>query len=91
MRAFFSLLRAPFVAAGRLAELFAKSAAAQAEVTDTLGTQVRQAVELLVGELSRLNRESDWRAARHDRATPDLPGRAHRHDAPGVSAVRRGT
>ena len=58
LRAFFSLLRAPFVAAGRLAELFAKSAAAQAEVTDTLGTQVRQAVELLVGELSRLNRES---------------------------------
>ena len=58
LRAFFSLLRAPFVAAGRLAELFAKSAAAQAEVTDTLGTQVRQAVELLVSELSRLNRES---------------------------------
>jgi hypothetical protein len=58
LRAFFSLLRAPFVAAGRLADLFANSAAAQAEVTDTLGTQVRQAVELLVGELSRLDRES---------------------------------
>jgi hypothetical protein len=58
LQAFFSLLRAPFVAAGRLAELFAKSAAAQAEITDTLGTQVRQAMELLVGELSRLDRES---------------------------------
>jgi hypothetical protein len=42
-----------------LAALFARSAEAQAEVTDTLGTQVRQAVELLVGELSRLDREAD--------------------------------
>ena len=58
LRAFTTLLRATFVAAGRLAELFAKSAAAQAEVTDKLGDQVRQAVELLVGELSRLNREA---------------------------------
>jgi hypothetical protein len=58
LRAFATLLRAPFVAAGRLANLFAESAAKQAEVTTTLGTQVRQAVELLVGELSRLNRES---------------------------------
>ena len=58
LRAFATLLRAPFVAAGRLADLFAKSAEAQAEVTSTLGTQVRQAVELLVGELSRLDRES---------------------------------
>jgi hypothetical protein len=58
LRAFYSLLRAPFIAAGRLAELFRKSAEAQAEVTSTLGTQVRQAVELLVGELSRLDRES---------------------------------
>ena len=41
-----------------LAALFAQSADAQAEVTNTLGTQVRQAVELLVGELSRLDRES---------------------------------
>ena len=41
-----------------LAALFARSAEAQAEVTNTLGTQVRQAVELLVGELSRLDRES---------------------------------
>ena len=41
-----------------LAALFARSAEAQAEVTDTLGTQVRQAVELLVGELSRLDREA---------------------------------
>ena len=59
LRAFTTLLRATFVASGRLAELFAKSAAAQAEVTDKLGDQVRQAVELLVGELSRLDREAD--------------------------------
>ena len=41
-----------------LAALFARSAEAEAEVTNTLGTQVRQAVELLVGELSRLDREA---------------------------------
>ncbi|HET9899324.1 MAG TPA: hypothetical protein VFQ44_30735 [Streptosporangiaceae bacterium] len=41
-----------------LAGLFARSADAQAEVTNTLGVQVRQAVELLVGELSRLDREA---------------------------------
>ncbi|MGH3298973.1 MAG: Eco57I restriction-modification methylase domain-containing protein, partial [Trebonia sp.] len=58
LRAFATLLRAPFVAAGRLTNLFVESANKQAEVTTTLGTQVRQAVELLVGELSRLNRES---------------------------------
>ena len=40
-----------------LAALFARSAEAQADVTTTLGLQVRQAVELLVGELSRLDRE----------------------------------
>jgi hypothetical protein len=41
-----------------LAALFARSAEAQAEITTTLGTQVLRAVELLVGELSRLDRES---------------------------------
>ncbi|HWE90792.1 MAG TPA: hypothetical protein VG317_15135, partial [Pseudonocardiaceae bacterium] len=41
-----------------LAGLFARSAAAQATVTATLGSQVRQAVELFVGELARLDRES---------------------------------
>jgi hypothetical protein len=41
-----------------LAALFARSAEAQAEVTTTLGTQVLRAVELLVGELSRLDRET---------------------------------
>lgn len=41
-----------------LTSLFARSAQAQAQVTDTLGRQVRQAVELLVGELARLDRES---------------------------------
>jgi hypothetical protein len=68
LRAFASLLHArrvlppPRLASGEhsasLAALFARSAEAQAEVTNTLGTQVRQAVELLVGELSRLDRES---------------------------------
>jgi len=42
-----------------LAALFARSAEAQAEITTTLGIQVRQAAELLVGELSRLDRETD--------------------------------
>ncbi|MET9878898.1 type IIL restriction-modification enzyme MmeI [Actinacidiphila glaucinigra] len=41
-----------------LANLFDRSASAQAEITDTLGRQVRAAVDLLVGELSRLDRES---------------------------------
>ena len=41
-----------------LAALFARSAEAQAEITTTLGIQVRQAAELLVGELSRLDREA---------------------------------
>jgi hypothetical protein len=41
-----------------LAALFTRSAEAQADVTTTLGVQVRQAVELLVGELSRLDRET---------------------------------
>ncbi|MFE2583098.1 Eco57I restriction-modification methylase domain-containing protein [Streptomyces sp. NPDC059378] len=41
-----------------LAALFDRSASAQAEITDTLGRQVRAAVDLLVGELSRLDRES---------------------------------
>jgi hypothetical protein len=41
-----------------LAALFARSAEAQAEITDTLGTQVRQATEMLIGELARLDRES---------------------------------
>jgi hypothetical protein len=68
LRAFASLLAArrvlppPKRADGEhsesLAALFARSAEAQAEVTNTLGVQVRQAVELLVGELSRLDRES---------------------------------
>ncbi|MBK3648090.1 hypothetical protein, partial [Streptomyces sp. MBT33] len=40
------------------AGLFARTAEAQSEVTDTLGRQVREAVSLLVAELSRLDRES---------------------------------
>ncbi|WP_445518330.1 Eco57I restriction-modification methylase domain-containing protein [Streptomyces sp. NEAU-174] len=41
-----------------LAALFARTAEQQADVTDTLGRQVREAVALLVAELSRLDRES---------------------------------
>jgi hypothetical protein len=43
----------------RLEQLLAESASAQAEVTGKLGQQVRQAVELLVGAMSRANREHD--------------------------------
>ena len=43
----------------RLEQLLAESASAQAEVTGKLGQQVRQAVELLVGAMSRANRERD--------------------------------
>ncbi|WP_405389130.1 hypothetical protein OG596_15115 [Streptomyces sp. NBC_01102] len=42
-----------------LAALFARTADRQADVTDTLGKQVRAAVALLVAELSRLDRESN--------------------------------
>ncbi|MGQ0837144.1 Eco57I restriction-modification methylase domain-containing protein [Actinokineospora sp.] len=41
-----------------LAALFARTADAQSEITTTLGGQVRQAVELFVAELARLDRES---------------------------------
>ncbi|MET8898197.1 Eco57I restriction-modification methylase domain-containing protein [Streptomyces albogriseolus] len=40
------------------AGLFARTADGQSEVTDTLGRQVREAVSLLVAEVSRLDRES---------------------------------
>ncbi|MGW3467689.1 Eco57I restriction-modification methylase domain-containing protein [Saccharopolyspora sp. NPDC000995] len=43
------------------AGLFAASAAEHTHVTNTLGQQVRQAVELFVAELARLDRESDGR------------------------------
>lgn len=68
LRAFFSLLRVQRVAdkprdaegrpSGSLAGLFARSAEATVQVTKTLGNQVRQAVQLLVGEVSRLDREA---------------------------------
>ncbi|MFC8534755.1 Eco57I restriction-modification methylase domain-containing protein [Streptomyces sp. NPDC057249] len=71
LRAFASLLHArrtvppALDAAGAptssLAALFARTADQQADVTDTLGKQVRAAVALLVAELSRLDRESDGR------------------------------
>jgi hypothetical protein len=67
-RAFTSLLtaarviRPPLDAEGKptdsTAGLFARTADAQSEVTDTLGRQVREAVSLLVAEASRLDRES---------------------------------
>ncbi|MGQ4384674.1 Eco57I restriction-modification methylase domain-containing protein [Streptomyces sp. SAS_270] len=67
-RAFASLLtagravRPPLDAAGKptdsTAGLFARTVDAMSEVTDTLGRQVREAVSLLVAELSRLDRES---------------------------------
>ncbi|WP_427921416.1 Eco57I restriction-modification methylase domain-containing protein [Streptomyces sp. cg40] len=68
VRAFASLLtagrvvRPPLDAAGKPTEstagLFARTVDAMSEVTDTLGRQVREAVSLLVAELSRLDRES---------------------------------
>lgn len=67
-RAFTSLLtasrvvRPPQDAEGKTTDstagLFARTADAQSEVTDTLGRQVREAVSLLVAEVSRLDRES---------------------------------
>ncbi|WP_217140445.1 Eco57I restriction-modification methylase domain-containing protein [Streptomyces sp. AC627_RSS907] len=67
-RAFASLLtagrvvRPPLDAEGKptdsTAGLFARTADARSEVTDTLGRQVREAVSLLVAEVSRLDRES---------------------------------
>jgi hypothetical protein len=50
-----------FAVAGpdRLEALLAESASAQAEVTGTLGRQVRQAVELLVAAMSRADRDRD--------------------------------
>ncbi|MFD6731146.1 Eco57I restriction-modification methylase domain-containing protein [Micromonospora aurantiaca] len=68
LRAFATLLTAsrvltpPTGADGRpstsLAGLFARSAEALTQITTTLGDQVRRAVELFVGELARLDRES---------------------------------
>lgn len=68
LRAFATLLAATRVlppatnpdgtASTSLAGLFVRSAEALTQVTTTLGDQVRQAVELFVGELARLDRES---------------------------------
>ncbi|MFD3566117.1 Eco57I restriction-modification methylase domain-containing protein [Streptomyces sp. NPDC058667] len=70
-RAFASLLaarrvvRPPLDADGKPSEstagLFERTAKAQADVTDTLGRQVREAVSLLVAEVSRLDREASGR------------------------------
>jgi hypothetical protein len=63
LRAFVSLLgRARFLAEepkNRLPELFAESLSRQEEITDNLGRQVREAVELLVGALDSLDEASD--------------------------------
>ncbi|RZS32203.1 hypothetical protein EV193_11344 [Herbihabitans rhizosphaerae] len=60
LRVFASLCCAPRVLRpdGNLAELFARSAEEHAHVTTTLGGQVREAVELFVAELARLDREA---------------------------------
>ncbi|MFD0203850.1 MULTISPECIES: Eco57I restriction-modification methylase domain-containing protein [Saccharothrix] len=63
LRAFATLLSAQRVLApadrpDTLAALFARTEDEQSQVTDTLGGQVRQAVELLVGEFARLDREA---------------------------------
>jgi hypothetical protein len=57
LRAFASMLGVR-CAVGSLASLFERTAADKSAVTDTLGRQVREAVELLVAELSRLDREA---------------------------------
>jgi methylase of polypeptide subunit release factors len=68
MDAFVSLLGAKrFFAAApgdRLEDLFTESANAQAELTSTLGLQVRRAVELLVASLSRADVEAEGRLLR---------------------------
>lgn len=71
LRAFVALLRAARVVppptegtgapSESLAGLFERSTRAQAQVTSTLGLQVRQAVELFVDEIARLDRESGGR------------------------------
>ena len=43
------------------AALFARTAGRQGDLTEELGNQVRQAVELLVGEIARIDRESSGR------------------------------
>ena len=43
----------------RLPELLVESAARQEDITDQLGVQVRDAVELLIGTLDRLDHDSD--------------------------------
>ncbi|WP_158840686.1 Eco57I restriction-modification methylase domain-containing protein [Saccharothrix deserti] len=63
LRAFASLLSpqrvlAPSDRPDTLTALFARTEDEQTRITGTLGEQVRQAVELLVGELSRLDREA---------------------------------
>jgi hypothetical protein len=75
LRGFASLLRAGRVlpppvgpdgeASDSLAGLFIRSRAAQEKVTTTLGSQVRQAVELFIAELARLDRESGGELLRH--------------------------
>ncbi|OKI33401.1 hypothetical protein A6A25_06455 [Saccharothrix sp. CB00851] len=63
LRAFASLLSprrvlAPVERRDSLAALFSRTEDEQTQITGTLGEQVRRAVELLVGEFSRLDREA---------------------------------
>lgn len=64
-----------------LPAMLAESALAQEEVTNRLGTQVRQAVELLVGALSRANR------ARRGELLKDVP--AEQVYAAGLTVMMR--
>ena len=73
----------------RLEQLLAESASAQAEVTGKLGQQVRQAVELLVGAMSRANRERDGELLAGIEPAPGLRGRRRRAHALRVPPVRR--
>ena len=71
LRALAALLgRSRFLAvatADRLPALLAESLERQEEVTETLGRQVRDAVEMLTGTMDRLDRESGGIVARRDR------------------------
>lgn len=78
LRALVALLtRSRFLAAtpgDRLPALFDESLTAQEEVTVTLGNQVRDAVEMLVGTLDRLDGESGGRILRRTSGDDGKPG-----------------
>ena len=96
--AFAALLHARQLVGGRaedrLAQLFAESVAAAEEITESLGVQVRRAVELLVEAFSESARRCSGRGcprAAARRPARRLRGRRHGDDAGRVPALRRGT